>query len=69
MRLLEIEEPSVEDCAGGHVGLVGLNDLGIRVQAADDLARGIGALGSRIGNLVQHHDIGESIWSVSRCTS
>jgi hypothetical protein len=39
--------------------MVGLDDPRIGVQAADDLARGIGALGARIRDLVQDHHVGE----------
>ena len=30
-RFLEVEEARVEDCSGGYVGMVGLNDPGVCV--------------------------------------
>jgi hypothetical protein len=59
VRLLESEEAGVEDRVGGHVGMVRLDDLRIRVQAADDLARRVHLMRLRVGDLVQDHHVGE----------
>ena len=59
MRLFEIKEVGVEDRVGGHVRMVRLDDAGVGVEAADDLARGIGALRARVVGLVQDHHIGK----------
>ena len=39
--------------------MVGLDNLRVRVETADDLARGIGALGSGIRRLIQDHNVRE----------
>ena len=39
MGLIEIKEARVEDFFGRDVRLVGLDDLRIRIQTSDDLAR------------------------------
>ena len=39
--------------------MVGLDDLCVGVQAADDLARGIDQMRLCVRNLVQHHNVGE----------
>jgi hypothetical protein len=59
MRLVEIKEPGVEDRICGNVGMTGLDDLCIRVEAADDLARRIDLRRGGIGDLVEDHHIGE----------
>jgi hypothetical protein len=66
MRLFEIEKPGVEDRVGGDIGMVGLDDPGVRIQAADDLARRIGALGPASATLLRITTSANSIWSVSR---
>jgi hypothetical protein len=57
VRLLEIEQPRVEDFLGGDCGVIGFNDLGVCVQAANDLQRGVDFLGPGIIHLVQDHHI------------
>ena len=55
----EVEEARAHDRVRRDVGVVRLDDPRVRVQAADDLARGIDLLGARVGDLVDDHDVRE----------
>ena len=59
VRLLKIEEPGVEDRVCRRVGVVGLDDPSIGVQAADDLSRCVHLMRLCVGDLVEDHHVRE----------
>lgn len=59
MGLVIVEQARVQDGIGSYVGMIRLYDLRIGIEATNDLARRIRALGPRIRHLVQHDHFGE----------
>ncbi|MPM04986.1 hypothetical protein SDC9_51267 [bioreactor metagenome] len=58
-RGVEVEAPGVQDLVGRDDAEIGLDQLRVGVQRADDFARRIEPCGAGIADLVQHHHIGE----------
>lgn len=59
VRLLHIEQSSVEDCVYRCVRVLRFYDFRVGIQATDDFVSGIDLLRLSVVDLIQHYDICE----------
>src|SRR5690606_5164612 len=59
LGLLEVEATSVEHLIERNLAEIRLDQLGVRIEGAHDLARKIEVVGGCIGDLVEHDHVGE----------